>query len=119
MFHPVLKQERIKFLSNPPVGEKPQIIPSKDFRGNFCNELKMSPSSNKPDNVVHYDPSTMSLRGMINLGVKMSEVFIGQVENDPTVLHQNAVAFEHSLESRLNELQNDSGSFVDVLTEKS
>lgn len=107
MFYPVLKQERIKFLSNPPVGEKPQIVPVKDFRGNFRNELKMQPSSNKPDQVVHYDSSSMSLRAMLNLGVQFSEVSIGQIENDPIVLQQRALAMEHSIESRLNDLKQD------------
>jgi len=119
MFHPVLQQKRIVFHSNPPVSEKPQIIPGKDSRGNFTNELKMVSSSNKPDHVVHYVASEMSLRALINRGVKMSEVYIGQIENDPTALQRNAIALEKSVEARLNELQNDAAPFEDVLNEKS
>ena len=105
MFHPQLKQERHKFLSNPPLPEKPTFVPAKDKNGNFRNELKFIPGTNKPDHVVHFARETMSLRAQLNLGVKFSEVYLGQVENDPNVVGRNAVILEQQINQRIADIE--------------
>ena len=104
------RRERIKFSSNPPLPEEPCFEPlNKD--GVIVNQLTYRPKSNHSFfEGISFSAETMSLRAKLNLGIPMSQVSLGQIENDPNALSRNAIAFEQSIESKLNELSNESSN---------
>lgn len=96
--------QRKRFFSNPPLSDLPQVVPD-EHDGRVCNKVVYVPQSNHSYfEGVHFSAETMSLRAKLNLGVNLQQVSIGQIENDPNVLARRSAFFEQAIESRLNEL---------------
>lgn len=104
MFNKFLFQ-RIEFHSNPPLPDKPMVVADQTPNGSPMNKVVFKPNSNKSFfDGVSYDPGTMSLRSLLNLGVPLTKVSNPSIENDPTVLNRRALAVEQQIEQRLNAL---------------
>lgn len=94
----------ISFRSNPPLREKPIVVPE-EVNGIIRNKVVFVPDSNRsPFEGVVYSPETMSLRAKLNLGVKFTQVSFGQIENDPSVLYNRALHLEQDIYSHLDQL---------------
>lgn len=78
------EQLPIKFKSNPELSPLPHIEESVNDVGSPVNQVVYRPRDNKsPFEGSHYDPSKHSLRAMLKMGVDLTPVNYGQVENDP------------------------------------
>ena len=109
MFQNVFRKE-IEFSSNPPFPDEPSFVPD-NSTGVVKNHLKYVPKSNRSIfEGVNFDPSTMGLRAILNNGVVLTPVSIGQIENDPTVLMNNALKMEQDISSKLETLQSPDSS---------
>lgn len=93
-----------EFLSNPPLPERVKIEPLlKD--GKVVNQVVRVPGSNRSElESIHYSAETMSLRAKLNLGVPLSKVSLGAIENDPNYLNGLAVQLERNINLRLRDL---------------
>lgn len=102
-FLPELPEES-RVSCNPPILEKP-IVSAVDDGGVVRNVITMVPADNLPYfRGVHFSRETMSLRAKLNLGVPMSRVSLGPVENDPMILNNYALKFEQQINEKLLEL---------------
>ena len=100
------ERKRIEFFSNPPIHEKVVIDVTTNRDGNPVNIVKVVPGSNRPIyDGLKYDPALMSLRAKLNAGINLKPVFLGAVENDPSVLQETALSFENRLHQRFDELE--------------
>lgn len=101
MFHPNLTQEKIKFLSNPPL--EPRAVPDYDVNefGSPVNRYVLKERDNKGLVGLHYDPSVMSLRARLNRGVELQYVDYDVTENDPNKLAYIANNIAQKIDSRI------------------
>ena len=100
-FHP----ERIEFRSNPLLPETPIVEPL-EVNGKMTNVVKFVPKSNHSQlEGVHYSAETMSLRAMLNLGVDLHQVSLGQIENDPNKINERFLNLESQIARRVSELE--------------
>lgn len=107
MFNPDHVEEKRKvFFSNPPLPEQPRVVPA-ERNGVVYNKVIYEPGDNHSYfEGVHYSSESMSLRAKLNLGVPMTKVSFGALENDPAVLNAKALTIEKTILNRLSELQN-------------
>lgn len=99
------RPKRIRFSSNPPLPDTPIIEPL-EVNGRIVNCVKMIPQSNhSPLDGVHYSAETMSLRAMLNLGVDLRQVSLGQIENDPNQINERLLNLESKIAQRVSELE--------------
>lgn len=103
-----LPHGEIKFISNPRLPDVPKVVPKIDeVKGNVKNEVTYVPHEDCSIlHGVHYSHETMSLRAKLNMGIPLSPVSFGVVENDPSVLQQSALHMERAIEQRLLEYEN-------------
>lgn len=100
------KREPIEFFSNPPFNEEAFISESKDERGNICNQLQYRHKSNHSIfEGVHFVESEMSLRAMLNKGVKLSKVSNVNLDNDPTEVQNRMRQVESQVFAKITELE--------------
>lgn len=98
---------RIEFVSNPALPDEGRIVPD-EKNGVIVNKLQYFPSSNRSYfDGIEFDKDSMSLRAKLNLGVPMSQVSIGQIENDPLKLQNFALHMENQISERINSLENE------------
>lgn len=108
---------RIEFVSNPPLPDEGRIVPD-ERNGVTVNKLQYFPCSNRSYfDGIEFDKNSMSLRSKLNLGVPISQVSIGQIENDPMKLQNIALHLEHQISERINSLENE--PIVDPIVEPS
>lgn len=104
MFQNYYRKE-IEFTSNPPFPDEPSFVPDSST-GVVKNHLKYVPKSHRSIfEGVKFDSTTMGLRAVLNAGVILTPVNIGQIENDPTKLMASAIKLENQITSNLEELQ--------------
>lgn len=78
------EQLPIMFKSNPVLGPIPHIEESVNDVGSPVNQIVYKARDNKsPFEGSHYDPEKHSLRAMLKMGVELTPVNYGQIENDP------------------------------------
>lgn len=92
MFHSI-NLLKVAFKSNPPMESKPRVTYRLNDSGSPVNFVEYLPPSESPLLGSHYDPQSMSLRSMLNLGVRLNRVSFGVTENDPNVLRSQAQSF--------------------------
>jgi len=96
---------RIEFVSNPPLPSEGKIVPD-ERNGVIVNKLQYFPSSNRSYfDGIEFDKDSMSLRAKLNLGVPLSKVYIGQIENDPLKLQNIALHMESLISDRISSLE--------------
>lgn len=108
MFNFYPNREVPKFKSNPELQPLEVIEPLlKD--GVVTNHVRKVPRSNKSLLAgAHYDPSIMSLRALLNLGVKLDFVYPDTLENDPTVIYNRINSMSNTITTRYAQLLSDS-----------
>jgi len=113
MFNQVLR-ERVPFKSNPPLQDHYEVVP-KEVDGVVINEVICKPTDHHSYwKGIHYSRETMSLRAKLNLGIPMSQVSLGQIENDPSVLARFADNFTSKVLNSFNQdLNSDQDSVVE------
>lgn len=74
----------IEFKSNPELSPIPHIEESVNDVGSPVNQVVFRARDNKsPFEGSHYDPDKHSLRALLRMGVELTPVNYGQIENDP------------------------------------
>lgn len=102
MFHSSC-YEVIKFTSNPPLDPIPSVERTTDDFGSPIPHYVMIPRSNKsPFEGAHYEASKHSLSAMLNLGIQLSPVGYGSIDNDPNVIKAKVLRYASSLSDALN-----------------
>lgn len=99
-------QDKIDFVSNPPILEKPTVVPDVDKFGNYCNKVVIVPADNRsPLDGVHFSRESMSLRALLNSGVELTEVSMPSLYSDPLTPVMKLANLESQVMQRLSELQ--------------
>lgn len=97
MFHSI-KQERIKFTSNPPLTPIPHVVRDINEVGSPINKVVLVNRDNKsPFAGSHFDPEKHSLRAMLNFGIQLKPVNYDIVDNDLNSMYQIAKLESQSL----------------------
>lgn len=101
-------QKEIEFYSNPPLPDQVIIVPDTDENGNYCNKVSFKPSSNEACFAgTHFCRETMSLRAMLNSGVKLKVVSMPSMYSDPLSAQRKISNLEFQIKSRLDSLESE------------
>ena len=74
-------------------------------KGSPINRVVLKERDNKGLLGAHYDPSTMSLRSRLNMGIQFQPVYIGMTENDPNKVNLLVKNFSHFFNSLIQARQ--------------
>ena len=103
------QKDKIDFVSNPTILEKPKVVPDVDQFGNYCNKVVIEPADNRsPFEGVHFSREQMSLRALLNSGVQLNEVSMPSLYSDPLTPAMKLANLESQVMQRLSELQKQS-----------
>lgn len=114
LFNPLVLKP-IKFKSNPPF-TKEEVVTAASFddNGSPVTTFVRQPKSNRsPFEGIHYSAETMSLRAKLNLGVVLTPVSIGQLENDPAKIMDKALKLDYDISQRIQALESQSFTSVE------